>query len=183
MTKAFIATACFMLAGALAGTASAQDIYARIGDLPGSATAKGHEGWIELSSLSDGMSVPSPTTNTGAARTGKVNFDFITLTKPVDAASIKLRELGANGRTIPRVEIEVVRVGQQAVLAYRLELTNVTVQSVKASFTDGGISQGQEAVSLAYGEIRWQFTPLDKATGRALTPVNSGWNVTQNRAQ
>jgi type VI secretion system secreted protein Hcp len=167
-----------MITGLFAGAATAQEIYARITDIPGTSTDNGRTDWIKLTSMSEGLAVAVPAGSTGAARGGgKASFQDISITKAIDAASIKLRESALSGKRLAQVEIEVVRGGQQPTVAYKITLKNVALTSVSGSFGSGDI--GQEAVAMSYEEISWSFTPTASG-GRAGTEVKSGWNITKN---
>lgn len=178
MPKALIAAMCLMFAGLFAGAASAQSIYVKITDIPGTSTDNGRTDWIKLTSFSEGLSVALPASTGGAARAGgKANFQDISLTKQIDAASIKLREAAVSGKRFAQVEIELVRAGQQPSVAYRIILKNVALTSVSGSFASG--DPGQESVSMTYDEISWGFTP-GGAGSKAGGEVNAGWNLSKN---
>lgn len=176
--RALTAACCLMIAGLFAGAAAAQDIYAKITDIPGTSTDNGRTDWIELTSFSEGLSVAVPASTGGAARAGgKANFQDISLTKLIDAASIKLREAAVSGKRFAQVEIEVVRGGQQPSVAYRIILKNAAVTSVGGNFGSG--DPGQESVSMIYDEISWGFTPGGPGS-KAGAEVKAGWNIAKN---
>lgn len=176
--KALIAAMCLMLASVFASAATAQEIYAKMTDIPGTSTDAGRTEWIKLTSLSEGLSVAVAASAGGAARAGgKANFQDISLTKEIDAASIKLREAAVSGKRLAQVEIEVVRAGQQQTVAYRVILKNVALTAVSGSFASG--NPGQESLAMTYDEINWSFTPSAPG-GKAGAEVKAGWNIAKN---
>lgn len=182
MTKALIAAACLMTAGLFSGTASAQDIFVKFAGMPGTSAMVNRGDWIEAMTFSEGVSVGAPATAGAATRVGgKATFDRVTLVKTVDAATLQLREAAAAGRVISKVEIEVQQSAGKAMTFYKVTLNNVLVQSVNTSFSEGGSGAGEESVSLAFEEIRWEFTPVDSKDGKAKEKVTGGWSVTTNR--
>ena len=177
-SKTLIAAFCLLFAGLFTSGASAQEIYAKITDVPGTSTDNGRTDWIKLTSLSEGLSVAVPASTGGAARAGgKANFQDISLSKQIDAASIKLREAAVSGKRFAQVEIEVVRAGQQPSVAYRIILKNVALTSVGGSFSSG--DPGQELVTMIYDEISWGFTP-GGAGSKAGAELKAGWNLAKN---
>ena len=176
--RALTAACCLIIAGLFAGAAAAQDIYAKITDIPGTSTDNGRTDWIELTSFSEGLSVAVPASTGGAARAGgKANFQDISLTKLIDAASIKLREAAVSGRRFAQVEIEVVRGGQQPSVAYRIVLKNAALTAVSGNFGSG--DPGQESLSMIYDEISWSFTPGGPGS-KAGAEVKAGCNLSKN---
>lgn len=177
MPKALIAAACLMTGGICAGGASAQDIYVKITDIPGTSRDNGRTDWIKVDSMSEGLTVPGgPSPGAGARTTAKPAFHDITLTKALDAASIKLKEFAATGKKITQVDIEVVQPGARPTTVYSIVLKSATITSVKTSVTAG--SNPADSVALAYEEINWSFWP-QQPNGAAGAEVKSGWNLTK----
>lgn len=177
MSKTLVSAACLALAVTFSGSAFAQDIFVKFDGMPGTSAMRDRGDWIEASSISEGLGIAS-TTN-AISRGAKVGFDRIMVTKGVDAATVPLREAAASGKAIPRVDIEVKRPGERGAVYYSISLRNVIVQSASASVSKGNL--GDEALSLAYDEIRWEFTPIDQSSGRPLPKVTSGWSVVSNK--
>lgn len=161
-----------------AGAASAQSIYLKAADIPGAATANNRAGWIEVESLSEGVANSSQPAGGAGARAGKTSFQDISLSRRVDAASLKLREFAITGKRLPQVEIEFVASGPGQQVAYRIVLKDVGVSSVSTSMSKGG-GAPVEAVSINFGEISWVL-PQPAGSGPAGTTQTFGWNLGKN---
>lgn len=177
ISKALIAAACLLVASLSAGAAAAQDLYVKISDVAGTSVANGRTDWIELTAMTEGFSIPAQATGRSS---GKGTFEDITLTKALDAASIKLKEFAVSGKRVAQIEIEMVRKGTRPVVAYRITLKNVMITSVDmAASSDSGL---EETVTLAFEEIGWSFWP-QLPNGQTGQELKWGWNIAKGIKQ
>jgi len=135
-----------------------------ISGVPGESTSPSHAGWIDVSSMSHGLSRTPPAN----AVHQDVNF-----TKRTDATSPLLYDRINRGTTIPNVQIEFTRSAPSFVQFYKINLTGVQISSVSSSASAGSGGDLSENVSLVYQQIAWSYTQVD-APG---TPISTGtWN-------
>ena len=63
---------------------------------------------------------------------------------------------------------------------FRIDLTEVRLDSVSASAASGG-DRPAENISLFFTKIRWIYTPVDQ-TGKPGTKIIRGWDFSKNAA-
>jgi type VI secretion system secreted protein Hcp len=134
------------------------DIYMQIAEIPGDATARGHEDWIELNSVSDSIVLPVSDAAAGSTRTRSVpQLSDVNASKLLDRTSPKLREALARGTIYPTVTIDITSVceGEEVVL-FQYELENVLVTSISFNASSGG-DVPVEDLSLNYTKVQWTY--------------------------
>lgn len=126
-----------------------------LGTIEGEATEKGHEKWITLAGYDGDATAPTASGSGGGGAAGKVQFEPIVVTKPIDTSTPKLFEALVTGRQLPAVQIDFVRPDGAGgdVVFYSVKLKNVLVTEVHQS--DAGKSDGHmlEQVSLDFQSI------------------------------
>jgi len=118
---------------------------------------------------------------TSGAGAGKVQFQPVTIERPVDRASPLLFQMCASGQHFQQVQLLVAKTGGQgpaagqeaAFLVYTLSL--VFIQNISWSFTTGG--NVMETLNLEAGSIGVKF--LDTSTGAV---ANGNWDQVSNTA-
>jgi len=162
---------------AAAGSAAGQvTILLQIDDIPGSSTLKGYEGGIETTSVSWGAT-NGLTPATGGAQAGRVQFQEISFTKPMDNASPLLLQALATGRTLPTASLKFLITGADAVREFStMTLGDVTVTSQQV----GASSETPiEAISLTFRRIQWEVCSFD-ATGARAGCNTVTWDIAKN---
>jgi len=148
--------------------------FLRLDGVPGTATSRAYRGWIMVLGYDAeiaGGSASSSGHSTGRARAGPV-----TLTKPLDAASVPLRRLAAAGQRLPRAEIALVTAGNHLEL-YRATLVNVGVAAVHTRMQEGVVT---EQVDLDFDRMMWQFRLVDERN--QVAGIETGcWDFVGNR--
>jgi type VI secretion system secreted protein Hcp len=146
--------------------------YLRIDDIQGSATARGYEGWMEVTAFEWNLTSTAGTA-TGASHTAsRAVFAPVVVAKPYDMATPFLALACASGRTYREAEL-VIFAGGSTTPAGRVMLTDVTVIS---TMTGGGLSgPTTESISLDFGKIEWIYAG---PRGEQRT----GWDVAANRS-
>jgi len=147
--------------------------YAYLSGIPGPATQVDHAGWFELLGLSEEIASPAASPSQRGAMA--VSMRPLTLVKPIDAASVHIREHAASGRPVASASVALAT--KQGKDVYRLTLEDVLVTGVRARFDENGV---REEVDLVYGRIRWSFNVYDQ-TGRMTGTISRCWNVAANQ--
>jgi len=161
------------------------DMFINIDGIKGDSTDDKHKDWIELESYCQRMHQPM-----GGARSaqgvhtgGRVEHDDFVLTKRLDKASPLLAEYCCTGKHIPNIRFELCRaMGEKTTfMVYTFKDTIIaSVQTSGSANTEDPIPM--EEVTLRYGEIQWEYTPTDIASGAKKGPaVKSGWSVWTNK--
>jgi type VI secretion system Hcp family effector len=148
--------------------ASGQGIFMRISGVPGESTAPGHSGWIEVLSMSHGLSrLPA----------GVANHQDMAFMKRLDSTSPLLYDYVNKGTVIPTVQLEFTSSSPSFFQFYRINLTGVQISSVTTSASAGGGGLF-DSVSLFYQQIAWSYTQVDSPS----TPTSTAtWNrITTN---
>jgi type VI secretion system Hcp family effector len=139
------------------------DIFMLMSGVAGESTAPGHTGWMNVYSMSHGLSRTPPT---------NANHQEVNFTKRADSASPLLYDRVNKGTVIPNVQIEFNRSSPSFVQFYKINLTAVQISSVYTGASMGG-GDISENVSLFYEQIAWSYTQVD-APG---SPVSTAtWN-------
>ena len=158
------------------------DFYLKIGDIEGDSTVSGHEGQIEIMSLTLGASMPIGSRSSGgSATTAKVSLSDVSLVKQTDKASTALFGACCAGTHYNEAVISINRPDGQGNL---VEYANWTLSDVViSSFTHGasGDDMPVENISLNYGSITFTYTPTDPATAASQGSLTAGWDVSTNK--
>jgi type VI secretion system secreted protein Hcp len=124
-----------------------------IPDIPGSSVDEHHDGWIEVVSMSQGLS--------GVKKS--VSCSDMSITKYLDQAGPLLWAAAATGRLFPVIKIEIVRdSGDVSAAVYEISINNARVTS---SHTSGSSELPMESVSFSYQSITLQFNTSDPKGG------------------
>jgi len=148
--------------------------FLRIEGIPGPSTDNRYVGWIDVLSFTDGINAPGSGARQGVAASG---FRALTVTKPIDSASVPLRRAAAAGLHLQRVDLALTGGGRNLEL-YRVNLEDAVITRVDTSMRDGVAS---EELDVAFARIRWQFT-LWGVSGQNQGTLNGCWDVGANRA-
>jgi|JI10StandDraft_1071094.scaffolds.fasta_scaffold308780_2 type VI secretion system secreted protein Hcp len=162
------------------------DIYIKIAGVDGESSDSTHQGWIEIQNISTGISLPFSNTSYsstgGGTNTGRADFDYITFTKFMDNASVKLQEYCATGKTCATVEIHFCQAGdgqeKHSYMTYKLKDAVISRYSVSASQHD--TTRPMESISLAYGNIELGYKKLEDA-GSAGAEVKFEYSLKENK--
>ena len=117
--------------------------------------ADGHEGWINIESVSFGLG-QKPVTAGASRRRAAVSLDDLVVVKTVDKATPKLMEVCAKGEAIPKLELDMT--ASNGRVYYKVTLENVMVTSVKTNTVCDPGCQVFEEVAISYSKIKWEYT-------------------------
>lgn len=188
--KKILALLCAVIAlCGFSGSARATDMFFLVftgnSAIPGESTVEGHAGEIDVVSFSMGVN-NSMSSRYGGVVAGKLQFQDVTVSKPLDKASPKLVLGCAKGEHYPTVVLKAVRsTGNSSVEYCTVTLSDVIITSVQhrggmvndgAAGTTGAMS---ETVSLNFGRIQFAYKVFD-ANGKFTGTVVSGWDVARN---
>ncbi|HEX5126571.1 MAG TPA: type VI secretion system tube protein Hcp [Rhodocyclaceae bacterium] len=160
----------------------AYDSYMKIGDtIKGESTDDAHKQWIELYSFSLGISNPVTVGSaTGGLTAGKASFSSFNVMKKYDTASVKLASASAAGTHFPQVDVELCLSTGKKHTYIKYVFTDCMIESIQWSGSAGGDDRPTESLSIAFGKVTWEYTPIlhDGSTGTKIGP--EGWDITKN---
>jgi type VI secretion system secreted protein Hcp len=104
--------------------------YIKIGTIKGECIDAGHQGWINLLSVSQGMSRPVKAGVSGSTRQrASVDVGDLVCVKELDASSPKLQEAICKGTNYPEVELHMCTSvgGDKRDIFYKVKMYNAVV--------------------------------------------------------
>lgn len=144
--------------------------YVKIDGIDGESINLGHKNWIEILSFSSRIRQPNNANQAGGRTGGRAIFSDIMITKRVDKASPDLFIHVANGKHIPKIEIEFNQNGRE----YNIELENTSIKSVKVEAGDGK-TWPIEKVYISYAKIKIDYKPNANAAS-----IDRTWDTERN---
>jgi len=160
--------------------------YLFIQDVPGQSVDADHKDWINLTSISEGMSRPVVYGGSGSTRNvSSVSHGDIVCTKESDKSTPKLIEAVCDGTVFKTVKIDLVQsLGEKKRVPYlQWELKNVIVTSysLSAALDQNSGSPPAESISLNFEEAKWIFTQYKKEGGKE-GKVEATWKTEEGTA-
>jgi len=130
----------------------------RQGWIQGDVTQKGREGQIEVNGF--GHSIIVPTDPATGMATGKISHRPVKIVKPIDKSTPKLSGAMATNENLTSVIIRFWKPGLTGseVQYYTVTLTNAHIVSVAPSTSDDSTMLDQEIVSFVYQSIKLTYT-------------------------
>lgn len=158
--------------------------YLKIGDIKGESTDASHKDWINLISISQGLTRPMASGISGATRQrASVSCGDVVCTKEMDASTPKLIQAVCDGENFPEVLIDVCTStgGKERIPYFQWKLKEVRVSQydVSGQAEEGGIFH--ETISLNYEEIEWTYDKMGK-DGKSQGKVDASWKVEEGTA-
>ena len=143
------------------GQSFAYDAFMKIDSILGESTDEGYEGWINILGYSHEVN--------------PIDHGEFKVTKMVDKASPKLYLHASEGQYIEEVILEVTR--PNGVMRYTM--SNVVVKKLDKASPKLYVAVGEtlpiEEVSFSYGQIQWEYTPIEGS------PIQTGWDTVESR--
>jgi len=173
------------------------DAFLKIDGIPGESTDSRHSDWIEVLQFDHMMEQPASVTasSTGGATAERVNHGTFDIVHLLDKASPKIYDACCTGKHINKVTLELCRSGGDKVKYMEVILEQVLVSKVVAmgacneegqiqDRANAALGKGfpSERVSFSYGKIKWVYTQQKRTDGLGGGNVNSGWDLTANKA-
>ena len=126
--------------------------YMLVPGIPGSSVDDGHRDWIEVLSMSQGVSSVKKS----------VACSDVSIMKVLDQAGPALWAAAAARQVFPEIRIEVVRTGDFGGVVYDIRLSNARVTSTQ---TSGSSELPTESVSFSYDSVTLTFNTQDPKGG------------------
>lgn len=141
----------------------AVDMYLVIDKVKGETQDKAYKakGAIDVLAWSWGAS-NSGTTHMGqGSGAGRANFQDISVTKYVDAASARLLQACTTGEHFTKANLVVRKAGKKALEYIKIDMKDVIITSVSTGGS-GGEDRLTENVTLNFGSFHQQYTPQNE---------------------
>lgn len=157
----------------------AYDVYLKLDDIDGEATAKGFEKQIGIFSMSWGASAA---TTVGATKGGisasKVSVSSFNMMKQLDTSSVPLFQACCLGKHIPKAVLTFRKQtgdSQEGFLIYTLH--DVMVEALQTSGSSGGDDTPTESLSLAFAKLEVEYKKQGK-DGKLTAAGQAAWDLT-----
>lgn len=150
-------------------------IYLQIDGVKGSVTAKGHEGWIDCTSLQWGVgrAISSAVGTSADREASKPSISEISVTKMMDPSSTQIFTEACVGKG-KKVKIDLCTVGTDQINTYmEYELEDCMVSGYSVS--TGG-DRPTESISLSFTKMVQKYIPYDK-NGKPQSPLPAGYDM------
>lgn len=136
----------------------AVDMFLKIeGEIQGESQDKSHKGDIDVLAWSWGMSNSGTFHTGGGGGAGKANFQDISVTKYVDAASPVLMLYCANGDHFDKARLVVRKAGKSPLEYIVIDMQQVLITSVSTGGS-GGEDRLTENVSLNFAKVKVAYS-------------------------
>jgi type VI secretion system secreted protein Hcp len=158
--------------------------YIKLGEIKGESTEPNHKEWINLLSVSQGVSRGMPSGASGSTRKrGAATLGDIVIVKELDKSTPKLVEAICKGTQFPTVTIHLTTSAEgdtrTPYMAWELKNAMVTDYSVSGA-TEGG-SVPTESLSINYEEVKWTYDEIDK-DNKSKGKVETSWKTEEGTA-
>lgn len=157
----------------------AGDMFLKIDGIKGESQDSKHKDEIEILNFSFGVSNHGSASSGGGMGSGKANFQDISFSKLVDAATPTLMEKCATGAHIAKALLTVRKAGGTQVEYYKVHLTDLMVSSFQNSGSDSG-EKPHESISINYSKIEFSYYVQNK-DGSLGSPTNAGYDIKANK--
>ena len=148
----------------------------KIDGIDGKVTAKGHEKWIDVSSMQWGVGrAISSSVGTSADReASKPSISEVSVTKIMDQSSPLIFTEACVGKG-KKVTVDLCTTGTESIdtyMSYELEDCMISGYSVSS-----GGDRPSESISLSFTKMNMKFTPYDDK-GKPMSPLPAGYDMT-----
>ena len=156
----------------------AVDMFLELDGIKGESVDKTHKGKIDVLAYSWGLSNTGTFHISSGGGSGKANFQDISITKYVDAASSDLMLACASGKHIAKGKLIVRKAGETPLEYVVFEFNKLLVTSLST-----GASTGEERLtenaSFNFAEVKHTYTAQKPEGGKGDT-FPFGWNIAEN---
>ena len=150
-------------------------IYMQIEGIKGKVTAKGHEDWIDVTSMQWGVgrAISSAVGTSADREASKPSISEVSVTKMMDESSPSIFTEACVGKA-KTVQIHLCTVGTDQINTYmEYELEDCMVSGYSVS--TGG-DRPSESISLSFTKMTMKFIPYD-AAGKPESPIPAGYDM------
>jgi len=150
-------------------------IYLQIEGIKGNVTAKGHEDWIDISSIQWGVGrAISSSVGTAADReASKPSISEVSVTKLMEESTPLIFTEACVGKA-KKVSIHLCTTGTENIDTYmEYDLEDCMISGY--SMSSGG-DRPSESISFSFTKLMMKYIPYDKA-GKAMSPLPAGYDM------
>jgi len=179
----------FFLLSLLSVSYAASDYLLEIEGVTGESKKRGHEGHIEISSYSWGLSQTSGGSSGGGGGAGKVSFQDLHFKAPSSRAGPPLFLAAASGQHFPKATLRAFVSGSESTEPYlKVTLTDIVISSFQQSGDDDndGVTGARQlptsptdAFSLNFAKITFDRAYINAAGGKSVQ--TAGWDLATNK--
>jgi type VI secretion system secreted protein Hcp len=159
----------------------AMEIFLQLAGITGESQKTGAVGQIEVFSFSNGASNHGSSGAGTGSGAGKVSLSEISIMKQLDSSTPNLFLACCQGTHIATGTM-IVREstgGTNPQIYYQYDLTEVFINSIQWSGSEGGSGKPSESVSMSFKSIQITYTPQNE-DGTLGSAIEVGWNVSLN---
>jgi type VI secretion system secreted protein Hcp len=158
---------------------AAGQLLLKLDAIPGDSIVPGHNGEIDLATISFGVDQTGIREAGGKASARRSSFSTFSVVKLIDKASPKLFLACATGQHIPTgvLTFRTVIAGDTPYEYLTITLSDVFISSYSVS---SGGDRPTESISLSFTKIEYKYVGLD-ASGQPLPPVKVTFDVFRNK--
>lgn len=150
-------------------------IYLQIEGIKGNVTAKGHEDWIDISSIQWGVgrAISSAVGTSADREASKPSISEVSVTKLMEESSPLIFTEACVGKS-KKVSIHLCTTGTDSIETYmEYDLEDCMVSGY--SMSSGG-DRPSESISFSFTKLMMKYIPYDKA-GKAMSPIPAGYDM------
>jgi type VI secretion system secreted protein Hcp len=155
------------------------NMFLKIDAIEGESPNAKFAGWIVLESFSFGVTNAAAGAVGSGAGIGKASFQDLHVTSPVSKASPKVFQGCATGQHFKKVQLVVLKAGQEAQAFYKVTLSDVLISSYQSSGTASVPQLPVDSFSLNFAKIEDSYSP-QLATGALGPAVTVALNGSRN---
>jgi type VI secretion system secreted protein Hcp len=157
------------------------EIFLKLTDVKGESKGKGHEGEIDVSSFSHGLSNLSSVASGGGSGAGKADWSSLNIQKSTDTATTKLMQNCAKGQHFDEGILTVREAGGDSPVEYLVyTMKQVFIDNVSIGESSGG-GKPSESVSMSFASINMVYWSQDAKGGKD-QKTEITWDVKANAA-
>jgi len=153
-------------------------LFMKINGMKGNVTSQGYEGWIQLSSLDNGVH-RKIATNVGrtADREGSTpSFQEVEITKDIDSSTPSLYQYACEGQAIPEIEIHACSTGKELSPYAKYKISNVMISGYDEAVLDE--EAPFEKITLNFTKIQKTYISRD-SNNKPQSPTTFGYDLEQ----
>lgn len=157
------------------------NMYLKLEGIDGESLDQDHDKWIELESLSWGVTNPASFAKGQGGQATQADIGAFTISKHVDSASVALFRASTTGKHIDKGTLECLKLdGDSRIVYYKVDFTKLLVTSTQMSGS-GADTVLNEFVSFAFSEFKQSYK-LQEDAGSAGGNTDFGYNIQTSTA-
>ncbi len=151
-------------------------LFMKINGVKGNVTSQGYEGWIQLSSMDNGIkrNMATKVGKTADRESTTPSFQEIEITKDIDSSTPTLYQYACEGHSMTNVEIHACSTGQTLSPYAKIQLSNVVVSSYHETIL--GDEQPFEEITLNFTKIQKTYISRD-SQNKPQSPITFGFDL------